>query len=103
MTESELTALLDAHDALVKSCVDSVLPIAAFLALYNDFPHTYALDGHEATPDERAAAKSKTNRVSFPNSQCTVGVVLGGRIGEWYVCRSLSEVSMTTGAARRAT
>jgi hypothetical protein len=65
MTESELTALHDAHDALVKSYVDSVLPIAAFLALYNDFPHTYALDGHEATPDERAVLQRSRKRIAF--------------------------------------
>jgi hypothetical protein len=37
VTDSELSALLDAHDALVKSCVDSVLPFVEFSALYNDF------------------------------------------------------------------
>jgi hypothetical protein len=65
MTESELTALLDAHDVLVKSCIDSTLPFAEFLALYNDFPHAYALDGHEATLDGRAALQRSRKRIAF--------------------------------------
>jgi hypothetical protein len=65
MTESELSALLDAHDALVRSCADSVLPTAVFLALYNDFPHSYALDGHAATPDERAILQRSRKRIAF--------------------------------------
>jgi hypothetical protein len=65
MTDSELTALLDVHDELVKSCVDSVLPFAEFLVLYNDFPHAYALDGHEATPDECAVLQRSRKRIAF--------------------------------------
>lgn len=65
MTDSELTALLDAHDALVKSCVDSILPFAEFLALYIDFPHAYALDGHEATRDELAVFQRSRKRIAF--------------------------------------
>jgi hypothetical protein len=65
VTESELHALLDAHDSLVKSCVDSTLPFEKFLALYNDFPHLYVLDGHEATPEERAALKRSAKRIAF--------------------------------------
>jgi hypothetical protein len=65
MTESELTALLDVHDALVKSCVDSVLPFAEFLALYNGFPQSYAFDGREATADERALFKRSQRRIAF--------------------------------------
>jgi hypothetical protein len=65
VTDTELTALLDAHDALVKSCVDSVLPFAELLALYNDFPHLYALDGHEATTDERAVLQRSRRRIAF--------------------------------------
>jgi hypothetical protein len=42
MTESEVGALLDAHDALVKACVDSVLTFSEFLLGYGDFPNNYA-------------------------------------------------------------
>jgi hypothetical protein len=79
MTESELTALLDAHDSLVKSCVDSALPFAEFLALYNDFPHAYALDGHEATPDERAVLQRSHRRIAF---HFQVANVLSGLVSE---------------------
>jgi hypothetical protein len=65
MTDSELTALLDAHDALVKSCVDSISPIAEFLALYNDFPHVYALDGHETTRDDLAVFQRSRKRDQY--------------------------------------
>jgi len=75
MTESELAALLDAHDGLVRSCVNSVLPFAEFLALYNDFPQAYALDGHEATPDERAILQRSRKRIAF---HCQLASVLSG-------------------------
>jgi len=65
MNESELVAPLDAHDTLVKSCVESALPFDEFLALYNGFPHAYALDGHEARPDERALLTRSQKRIAF--------------------------------------
>jgi hypothetical protein len=65
MTDLELAALLDAHDALIRTCVDSMLPFAEFLALYNDFPHTYALDGRKATPEERAVLLRSRKRIAF--------------------------------------
>jgi hypothetical protein len=49
MTESELTTLLDAHDALAKAYVDSNLRFAEFDSAYGDFPHNYALHGHSGT------------------------------------------------------
>ena len=39
MAESELTALLYAHDALVKVYGDSDLTLAEFVSAYGDFPH----------------------------------------------------------------
>ena len=54
MTESELSALLDAHDSLVTAYVDSSLTFSEFVSAYGDFPHNYALDGHSGTADERA-------------------------------------------------
>jgi hypothetical protein len=65
MTDLELTALLDGHDSLVKACVDSALPFAEFLVLYNDFPHAYALEGHEATPEEIAVLRRSNKRIAF--------------------------------------
>jgi hypothetical protein len=65
VNESELTDLLDVHDSLVQSCVDSTLPFEKFLALYNDFPHLYALDGHEATPEDLAVLRRSNRRIAF--------------------------------------
>jgi hypothetical protein len=65
MTDLELNALLDVHDSLVKSCIDSTLPFNEFLALYNDFPHAFALNGHEAKPDERAVFQRSQRRIAF--------------------------------------
>lgn len=79
MTESELSALLDAHDALVKSCVDLTLPFENFLALYNDFPHVYALDGHESAPDGRAVFQRSAKRIAF---HFQVAKVLSGLTSE---------------------
>src|SRR5271163_628574 len=57
MTASELSALLDAHDVLVKAYVDSGLTFAEFVSAYGDFPHNYALDGHTGTAEERVALR----------------------------------------------
>jgi hypothetical protein len=61
MTESELSALFDAHDALVRAYVDSSLTFPEFLAAYGKFPHNYALDGYSGT----AHAVYFTRRIAF--------------------------------------
>jgi hypothetical protein len=65
LTESELSALLDAHDALVKACIDSSLTVAEFLSAYGDFPHNYALDGRAAAPADRAILRLFRKRIAF--------------------------------------
>jgi hypothetical protein len=65
MTESELTGLLDAHDALVKAYVDSSLTFAEFVSAYGDFPHSYALDGDSGTAEERAVLRLFRRRIAF--------------------------------------
>jgi hypothetical protein len=65
MTESEISGLLDAHDALVKAYVDSSLTFAEFVCAYGDFPHNYALDGHSGTVEERAALILFGKRIAF--------------------------------------
>jgi hypothetical protein len=52
MTEPELSALFDAHDALVRAYVDSNLTFPEFLAAYGNFPHNYALDANVGIPHE---------------------------------------------------
>jgi hypothetical protein len=65
MTESELSALLDAHDALVRACVEERLSLAEFLAAYDDFPRAYALDGSAATALEGAVFRLFRTRIAF--------------------------------------
>jgi hypothetical protein len=54
MTESEIGALLDTHDALVRSCLDGQLGFDEFLAAYGDFPAGYGLHEQTVSADERA-------------------------------------------------
>src|SRR5260370_32026849 len=65
LTDSELTALLDAHDALVTACIEARLTLVEFLAAYNDFPRVYALDGRNAGTDERLVLSRFQQRIPF--------------------------------------
>jgi hypothetical protein len=65
VTESELNSLLDAHDALVKACVDSSLTFSEFVCAYGDFPLNYALDGRSATVEERSVLRLFGKRIAF--------------------------------------
>jgi hypothetical protein len=52
---SEIGALLETHDALMRACLDSRLGFSEFLAAYGDFSGSYALDEWKASVDERIA------------------------------------------------
>src|ERR1035438_4972659 len=65
MTESEISALLDAHDALVKAYVDSSLAFNEFVSAYGDFPHNYVLVGDSGTAEERAVLRLFRKRIAF--------------------------------------
>ena len=65
MTASELSALLDAHDVLVKACADSSLTFAEFVSAYGDFPRNYGLDGQSGTAEERVVLQLFGRRVAF--------------------------------------
>jgi hypothetical protein len=65
MTESELSALFDAHDALVKAYGDSSLTFSEFVSAYGDFPHAYGLDAHSGTAEERAVSRLFRMRIAF--------------------------------------
>ena len=58
MTESEISALLDAHDFLVRAYVDSRLTFSEFVCAYGDFPHNYALVGDSGSAEQRAVLQS---------------------------------------------
>ena len=63
--ESEVSALFDAHDALVKAAVDSILTFPEFLLAYGDFPNNYALDPQKAPEDARAVLRLFRKRLAF--------------------------------------
>ena len=65
MTESEVSALFDAHDALVTACVDSTLTFSEFILAYGDFPNNYALDPQKAPEDGRAVLPRFRKRLAF--------------------------------------
>ena len=65
MTESELSALFDAHDFLVKAYVDSSLTFPEFASAYDDFPRIYGLNGHSGTEEERAVLRLFAKRLAF--------------------------------------
>jgi hypothetical protein len=65
LTDTELNALLDAHDALVVACVEERLSLIEFLAAYDDFPRTYGLDGRAASADERLVLRRASQRIAF--------------------------------------
>lgn len=65
MTESEISALLDAHDALVKAYVDSSLRFSEFVSAYGDFPRNCGLVGDSGTAEERAVLRFCQKRIAF--------------------------------------
>lgn len=50
----DLLSELAAHDALVVRCASGEVSFERFSEMYDSFYARVALDGHEATPDERA-------------------------------------------------
>jgi hypothetical protein len=65
MSESEVGALLDTHDALVGACLDDRLGFGEFLAAYGDFPALSGLDERMATADQRAVLNLFRKRIAF--------------------------------------
>jgi hypothetical protein len=65
VTESEISALLDAHDALVKAYVDSNLTFSEFVSAYDDFPRNYMLEGRSGTTDEPGILQYFRKRIAF--------------------------------------
>jgi len=65
MTESEISALLDAHDSLVRAYVDSRLTFSEFVCTYGDFPHNYALVGGSGSAAQRVVLQLFRQRMTF--------------------------------------
>src|ERR1700723_2739268 len=75
MNESEISALLDAHDALVKAYVDVSLTFSEFVSAYGDFPHNYSLDARADTAEARAVLRRFGRRIAF---HLRVSAILSG-------------------------
>jgi hypothetical protein len=65
MTESEIGAMLDTHDALVKACLDNSLGFGEFLAAYGDFPACYGLDERASSVNQRTVSRLFRKRIAF--------------------------------------
>jgi hypothetical protein len=65
MTESEISALLDTHDALVRACLEDRIGFGEFLAAYGDFPVSCSLDERTASADQRAVLRPFRKRIAF--------------------------------------
>jgi hypothetical protein len=63
MTESELSALLDAQDALVTAYINAALAFPEFVSAYGDFPHNYALESGSAA--DLAVLRLFRKRIAF--------------------------------------
>lgn len=65
MDESQINALLDAHDGLIAAYLDGTLALIDFVAAYGEFPRSYALDEPAASGSGRAAAALFRPRIAF--------------------------------------
>jgi hypothetical protein len=64
MNETEVSGLLDAHDALVAACVDGTLSLDEFVMAYGEFPGGYGLEDNAAA-DIRAILPLFRKRIAF--------------------------------------
>jgi hypothetical protein len=86
--EREIGALLDAHDVLVRECVESLLGFEEFVAVYGDFP--VALEDHTRGAGD-AVSRLFGRRIAF--HKLAAGVISG--------LRAESESSGMDGRVRR--
>jgi hypothetical protein len=75
MDESEIRALFDAHDALIRACVESRLAFGEFVAAYGDFPA--ALDEDARSADGGGVLRFFARRIAFHKR--VAGVISGLR------------------------
>jgi hypothetical protein len=65
ITESGISTLLDAHDAIVKACADSNLSFSEFVVAYGAFPHNYGLEGRSKTAQDQIVSRLFRRRIAF--------------------------------------
>lgn len=71
MNETEVSGLLDAHDALVAACVDGTLLLDEFVMAYGEFPGGYGLEDNAAA-DIRAILPLFRKRIAFHRQVASV-------------------------------
>jgi hypothetical protein len=64
-TESEISVVLDAHDTLVRTYVDSSLSFEEFVSAYGDFPRNYEFAGESGAVQERTVLRFFQKRIAF--------------------------------------
>ena len=75
MNETEVSGLLDAHDALVAACVDGTLSLDEFVMAYGEFPGGYGLEDNAAAEYSRdLAAVQEAHRISSTGGERLVWV-----------------------------
>lgn len=62
-SEEALLATLNLYDDYVRDCVLGRISFEEFLEKYHNFYMTYALDGHESDPEERALLETHGDRI----------------------------------------
>jgi hypothetical protein len=100
MDDSEIRAVFDAHDALIRACVESRLVFGEFVAAYGDFPAS--LDEDARSADEGGVLRLFARRIAFHRR--VAGVISGVRVEadspgmETEVARFMPIVGLTTTA-----
>ena len=74
MSATALSAQLDAHDALIRACLDGTLPLLEFAAAYGNFPSSGLATGDAGV----ATAPTLQRRIAF---HMQVAGILAGAAG----------------------
>jgi hypothetical protein len=64
-SEEDLLSTLDDYDQLIRDCVSGRISFQEFLNKYGTFYMTYALDGHESSPEEKELFEAHEDRISL--------------------------------------
>jgi hypothetical protein len=66
--EEELIEQLNIHKTLALDCADGKLEFWQFVKLYDNFYHSYALDGHETNGVNHPLLKKHSKEIQFHKS-----------------------------------
>jgi hypothetical protein len=76
-SEEEFFSTLNEHDQLIRDCASGRISFEAFLNKYNAFYMTYALDGHESSPEEKELFEAHEDRIA-PHREVWERIIGGG-------------------------